>query len=62
MTTMATPTQPKPIKPAAQAPAPVYNPKSESAGGKRAKSVIFQYPRFRITALHADAGLQPTCP
>lgn len=51
MTTMATPTQPKPIKPAAHAPAPVYNPKSESAGGKRAKSVIFHILALTLTGV-----------
>lgn len=46
MTTMATPT-----KPAAEVPAPEYNPKSESAGAKRTKSVIFHIVALALTAV-----------
>ncbi|WP_307051218.1 carbohydrate ABC transporter permease [Arthrobacter oryzae] len=46
MTTMATPT-----KPAAEAPAPVYNPKSESAGAKRTKSAIFHIVALALTGV-----------
>ncbi|MDQ0078343.1 multiple sugar transport system permease protein [Arthrobacter oryzae] len=43
---MATPT-----KPAAEAPAPVYNPKSESAGAKRTKSAIFHIVALALTGV-----------
>ena len=46
MTTMATP-----IKPAAEAPAPVYNPKSESVAAKRTKSAIFHIVALALTAV-----------
>ncbi len=46
MTTMATP-----LKPAAEAPAPVYNPKSESAGAKRIKSAIFHVVALALTGV-----------
>jgi multiple sugar transport system permease protein len=46
MTTMATP-----VKPAAEAPASEYNPKSESAVAKRAKSVIFHFAALVLTAV-----------
>jgi multiple sugar transport system permease protein len=50
MTTMATPTQPKPAAPA-EAPATAYNPKSESAGAKRAKSAVFHIVALALTAV-----------
>ncbi|UZX04452.1 carbohydrate ABC transporter permease [Arthrobacter sp. CDRTa11] len=46
MTTMATPTQSAP-----QAPAEHYNPKSESAGAKRMKSIIFHVVALGLTAV-----------
>ncbi|WP_104173342.1 carbohydrate ABC transporter permease [Arthrobacter sp. Y81] len=46
MTTMATPT-----KPATEAPAPVYNPKSESVGAKRIKSAIFHVVALALTGV-----------
>ncbi|PRB44895.1 sugar ABC transporter permease [Arthrobacter sp. MYb23] len=48
MTTMATPTQPQPTKPA---PAPVYNPKSESGTAKRIKSTIFHIVALALVAM-----------
>lgn len=50
MTTMATPTQPK-AGGTAPLPAPEYNPKSESVGAKRAKSVIFHIVALALTAV-----------
>lgn len=50
MTTMATPTQPKPAA-AGGAPAPVYNPKSESVAAKRIKSGIFHVVALALTAV-----------
>ncbi|WOH17885.1 carbohydrate ABC transporter permease [Paenarthrobacter sp. GOM3] len=49
MTTTATPTQPQPIKPAT--PAPVYNPKSESATAKRIKSTIFHIVALALVVM-----------
>ncbi|MBT2585504.1 carbohydrate ABC transporter permease [Arthrobacter sp. ISL-95] len=49
MTTMATPTQPQPTKP--NAPAPVYNPKSESTAVKRIKSTIFHVVALALVAM-----------
>ena len=46
MTTMATRT-----KPAAEAQAPVYNPKSESVGAKRTKSVVFHIVALALTGV-----------
>lgn len=46
MTTMATPTQSTP-----EVQAPDYNPKSESAGAKRVKSVLFHVLALGLTAL-----------
>ncbi|KUM35425.1 carbohydrate ABC transporter permease [Arthrobacter sp. EpRS71] len=48
MTTMATPTQPAPTK---TAPAPVYNPKSESGTAKRIKSTIFHIVALALVAM-----------
>jgi multiple sugar transport system permease protein len=52
MTTMATPTQSAP-----NASAPVYNPKSESAGAKRAKSLAFHAVALLLTAVVLYPGL-----
>ena len=52
MTTMATPTQSAP-----DASAPVYNPKSESAGAKRAKSLAFHAVALLLTAVVLYPGL-----
>jgi len=52
MTTMATPTQSAP-----DASAPVYNPKSESAGAKRAKSLAFHVVALLLTAVVLYPGL-----
>ncbi|TLM84587.1 carbohydrate ABC transporter permease [Pseudarthrobacter sp. NamE5] len=52
MTTMATPTQSAP-----DAPAPHYNPKSESAGAKRAKSTFFHMVALALTAVVLYPGL-----
>ncbi|TDL37215.1 carbohydrate ABC transporter permease [Arthrobacter nitrophenolicus] len=52
MTTMATPTQSAP-----DASAPVYNPKSESAGVKRAKSLAFHAVALLLTAVVLYPGL-----
>ncbi|BCW46803.1 carbohydrate ABC transporter permease [Arthrobacter sp. StoSoilB5] len=49
MTTMATPTQPQPTKPATSAPA--YNPKSESTTAKRIKSTIFHLIALALVAM-----------
>ena len=46
MTTTVTPTQPAP-----DATAPVYNPKSESTGAKRAKSTIFHIAALVLTCI-----------
>ncbi|WP_309969159.1 carbohydrate ABC transporter permease [Arthrobacter oryzae] len=46
MTTMATRT-----KPAAEAQAPVYNPKSESVGAKRIKSAVFHIVALALTGV-----------
>ncbi|MHC6593132.1 carbohydrate ABC transporter permease [Arthrobacter sp. C152] len=51
MTTMATPTQ------SAGPGAPAYNPKSESAGAKRAKSIIFHAVALILTAIVLYPGL-----
>ena len=51
MTTTATPTQSAPDT------APAYNPKSESAGAKRAKSVIFHAAALILTAIVLYPGL-----
>ncbi|TLM84406.1 carbohydrate ABC transporter permease [Pseudarthrobacter sp. NamE2] len=52
MTTMATPTQSAP-----DANVPVYNPKSESVGAKRAKSVAFHAAALILTAIVLYPGL-----
>ncbi|TLM72368.1 carbohydrate ABC transporter permease [Pseudarthrobacter sp. NamB4] len=52
MTTMATPTQSAP-----DAPAPHYNPKSESVGTKRAKSTLFHVVALVLTAVVLYPGL-----
>jgi multiple sugar transport system permease protein len=52
MTTMATPTQST-----SGATAPAYNPKSESTGAKRAKSVIFHIVALALTAIVLYPGL-----
>ena len=52
MTTMATPTQSNP-----DAATPAYNPKSESTGAKRAKSVAFHAVALLVTAIVLYPGL-----
>ncbi|MFP5366128.1 carbohydrate ABC transporter permease [Pseudarthrobacter phenanthrenivorans] len=52
MTTTATPTQSAP-----DAQVPHYNPKSESAGAKRAKSTIFHVVALALTAIVLYPGL-----
>jgi multiple sugar transport system permease protein len=52
MTTMATPTQSTP-----DAQVPHYNPKSESAGTKRAKSTLFHIVALGLTAVVLYPGL-----
>ena len=52
MTTMATPTQSTP-----DAQVPHYNPKSESAGTKRAKSTLFHIVALALTAVVLYPGL-----
>lgn len=52
MTTTATPTQSAP-----DAQVPYYNPKSESAGAKRAKSTIFHVVALALTAIVLYPGL-----
>ncbi|UKA70470.1 carbohydrate ABC transporter permease [Arthrobacter sp. FW306-06-A] len=51
MTTMATPTQSTPDT------VPAYNPKSESTGAKRAKSVVFHAAALILTAIVLYPGL-----
>jgi multiple sugar transport system permease protein len=51
MTTMATPTQSSPNA------APAYNPKSESAGARRAKSAVFHVVALLVTAIVLYPGL-----